>query len=111
VCEQYPDYPTLLTAIHMRPGMFLGNQTISGLGHFLLGIRFAEDFHDLPVENRIGGFDFMEFEKWVEERHNPHRLSHNSFLLAADQSLSEAEGFELWFDWYDAYMKSRLAKR
>ena len=101
--ERYPDIPTLLAAVRTRPGMFLGHQTISGLNLLLSGIRFAEDFHGLTEANRIGGFDFDEFERWVESRHNPRRLSHNSFGLAAHLAGSEAAGFDLWFVWRDEF--------
>ena len=102
--DRYPDMPTLLAAIRARPGMFLGEQTVCGLHLLLGGINFAEDFHDLPAAGRIGGFDAAGFERWVEARHNPRRLSLNSFGLAARQAGSEAAGFDLWFGWYDAFI-------
>lgn len=101
--DRYPDMPTLLAAIRTRPGMFLGHQTIRGLHLLLCGIAFAEDFHGMPEADRIGGFDAAGFERWVESRHNPQRLSLNSFGLAAQLAGSEVAGFDLWFGWYDAF--------
>ncbi|OWK45762.1 hypothetical protein FRUB_02093 [Fimbriiglobus ruber] len=72
--------------------------------HLLLcGIAFAEDFHQLPEGKRIGGFDREGFEQWAEGRHNPRRLSLNSFGLAAHLAKSEDAGFDLWFRWYDEF--------
>jgi hypothetical protein len=103
VRDRYPDLPTLLAAIRARPGMFLGHTTICGLYLFLSGVGFAEDFHDLPAAARIGGFDAEGFERWVEQRYNPRRLSLNSFSLAAHLAGSEAAGFDQWFAWYDEF--------
>jgi hypothetical protein len=101
--ELYPDLPALLRAIRLRPGMFLGHKTIYGLHMLLCGIWFAEDFHELPTETRMRGFDSAGFERWVESRHNPGRLSHNSFSLAAHLAGADDAGFDLWFRWYDAF--------
>ena len=46
--------------------MFLGSPTISGMHLLLSGISFAEDYHGLAAEARIGGFDNEGFERWVE---------------------------------------------
>ena len=83
--------------------MFLGHPTVRGLHLFLCGVGFAEDFHDLPAEARIGGFDAKGFERWVELRYNPHRLSLNSFGLAAHLAGSDAAGLDQWFAWYDGF--------
>jgi hypothetical protein len=101
--DEYPDVLTLLSAIRARPGMFLGDNTIRGLDLFLGGVRFAEHWHDLPEETRLRGFDFEEFERWVESSYNPGRLSLRSFSLAAHLAGSDAAGFDLWFDWYDEF--------
>lgn len=104
--DRYPDMPTLLAAIRKRPGMFLGQQTIRGLHLFLCGIWFAEDFHTVPVDERIAGFDYAAFERWVDSRYNPQRLSTNSFTLAEKLAGSGAAGFDTWFAWYDEFVAS-----
>ena len=78
-----------------------------GIGRLLSGIGFAEDFHGLPAQACIGGFDSAGFEQWVELRYNPHRLSLNSYSLAAHLAGAEDSGFELWFRWYDEFACSR----
>jgi hypothetical protein len=103
VRDRYPDLPALLAAIRARPGMFLGRTTVRGLHLFLCGVGFAEDFHDLPAAARIGGFDADGFERWVEQRYNPRRLSLNSFVLAEHLAGSEVAGFDQWFAWYDEF--------
>ena len=105
--DRYPGMPTLLTAIRARPGMFLGHKSAHGLHLFLSGIPFAEDFHGLPSDARIGAFDREGFERWVESRYNPRRRSHNSFSLAAQPAGAEGAGFDLWFGWYDKFAAIR----
>lgn len=106
--ERYPDLPTLLSAIRLRPGMFLGHKTICGLHLLLSGFWFAEDLHELPEASRIGGFDREGFERWVEARYNPRRLSLNSYSLAAHLAGAEEAGFDLWFRWYDEFTGNGL---
>jgi hypothetical protein len=106
----YADLPTLFAAIRLRPGMFLGRKTIRGLHLFLSGIRFAEDFHGLPAEARISGFDSAGFERWVESKYNACRLSLNSCALAAHLAGADDFGFDLWFRWYDEFACVRPAE-
>ena len=101
--HRYPDMPTLLADIRARPDLFLGGRTIAGLNVLVGGIGLAEDFHQIPQADRFGGFDFPAFERWVETRYNPHRLTLNSCSLAARLAGSEPAGFDLWFRWYDEF--------
>lgn len=101
--DRYPDLPTLLAAIRKRPGMFLGHQTVCGLHLLLQGFFLAEDFHDVPSDARLGGFDFEAFEKWIEARFNPQHLSVRSYWLAERLAGDEETGFDLWFRWYDEF--------
>ncbi len=105
--EMYPNLPALFSAIRLRPALFLGHKTINGLHLLLSGIGFAEDFHGLPAEACIGGFDSAGFEQWVEFKYNPRRLSLNSLSLAAHLAGAEDSGFDLWFRWYDEFTCSR----
>jgi hypothetical protein len=106
--ERYPDMPSLLAAIRHRPEMFLGESSLSRLDLLLAGIGFAVDFHEIPISDRMGGFDFAEFEKWIEEKYNPSRLSLRSFGLAAREARSDSVGLELWYEWYDEFNRSNL---
>jgi hypothetical protein len=95
--------PSLLEAIRRRPGMFLGEATITGLGLFVWGVRYAENFHGVPETSRIGGFDFDAFEEWVAARYNPRHHSMDTYYLAFHLAGSERAGFDLWFRWYDEF--------
>jgi len=101
--DHYPDLPSLLADLRERPGMWLGKKTAYGLEMLVRGIEFAEEFHNVPAEARVGGFDFAEFEAWVERAYNPDRLTLRSFGMAVHAAGSEADGFDLWFRWYDEY--------
>jgi len=101
--DRYPDLPSLLEAIRKRPGMFLGHKTVYGLSVFLAGLAFAENYHNMPASDRLGGFDMEQFERWVEMKFNPSRLSLNSLSLAEHLAGSDESGFDLWFSWYDEF--------
>jgi len=83
----------------------MARKSIDALRYQLMGIHFAEDFHEVPVMSRFGGFDFDAFEAWVEEKFNPKRLSVRSFGLAVIVAGSDGDGFDLWFRWYDEFLE------
>src|SRR5436190_20046044 len=92
--ERYPDYSALFEAIRNRPGTFLAKQSIYGLDIFLHGIWFAENLHEIDESERLGGFDFEQFEKWVELQYNVRHLAHNSLSLAAELAGDNEAGFD-----------------
>jgi hypothetical protein len=85
--------------------MYLGTKSIYALDHQLMGIRFAECFHDVPEDKRFGGFDLDTFETWVDQTLNTERLSVRSMYLARHIAGSDADGFDLWFEWYDRFRR------
>lgn len=105
--EQIPDVPAFLADLRRRSGVWIGKKSIERLDMMLGGIAFAEDWHAIPTNARFGGFDFNAFEEWVEQSYNPRKLSVRSFSLASIHAGSDAEGFDLWFRWYDEFLKSK----
>jgi hypothetical protein len=87
----------------------MGQRSIDALWNQLLGIYFAEDFHNIPEESRFGGFDLISFEAWVDRSFNADRLSVRSFGLSKLIAGSDAKGFDLWFEWYDRYRSEHPA--
>lgn len=102
--ERYPDMPSLLAAVRVQPGLFLGRATITGLHHMMNGIGYAEELHAVPPESRYSGFDIDEFDRWVEVRHNLDMGTNRSYSVAAELAGSDSAGFDLWFDWYSEYV-------
>jgi hypothetical protein len=100
-----PDVPAFLADLRRRPGVWIGQKSIERLNIMLAGVELAEDWHAIPDNARFGGFDFKAFEAWVEQTYNPGRLSVRSFGLAAILAGSDADGFDLWFGWYDEFLK------
>jgi hypothetical protein len=105
----FPTLPALLADIRRRPGVHLGETSILALEHQFLGIQFAEDFHQIPLESRLGGFDLGAFERWVDQTLNTQRLSARSSYLARHIAGSDAAGFDLWFEWYDLFCNEHAA--
>ncbi len=99
------DYPTLIEQIRKRPQMFHGGETRSAslLETFLSGITYGEYFHSIPEDEKMSGFPWRDYEKWVKMNFNKRRLSLNSFSLASYTSNDEKEAFDLWFNWYDEF--------
>ena len=101
VREHFPDMPALLAEVRRRPGMWMGRKSIWALSDMLAGISYAENFHEVPAEKRIGGFDSDAFEKWVDLTYQSG--SCGSFRTAERIAGSDEAGFELWFKWYDEF--------
>jgi len=99
------DYPSLLEEIRKRPQMWHNGETRSALllKTFISGFQYSQNFHKVESGNLLGGFNWGDFEKWVEVKFNPKRKSYDSFTWAIYLSDSEAEAFDLWFSWYDLY--------
>jgi hypothetical protein len=108
--EQVLDVPALLADLRRRPGVWIGQKSIERLNMMLAGVEFAEDWHAIPADARFGGFDFKAFEAWVEQTYNPRKLSVRSFGLSAILAGSDAEGFDLWFRWYDEFLKTNSGR-
>ena len=91
--------------IRKRPMMFLGGEarSVSLLAAFLAGIDVAEGFYRVKTGPRFSGFDWKSFEKAVDQKYNPQRLSINSFGLAKRIKGDEIEAFDLWFAWYEEF--------
>jgi hypothetical protein len=105
--QQIKDWPTYFEQIRRRPGMWLGQASLTALDNQIGGIELAERIHDVPRNMRLGGFPWSDFEKWADERFNPNRLSIRSFSMALRITNSESEAFELWFQWYDQFNKEQ----
>jgi len=102
---KFTDTPTLLEQIRNRPQMWHGGNERSALllSTFLSAFSIAEAFYKIDDANIISGFNWEEFETWVEQKYNPKRLTYSSFSLASHLSSNEPEAFDLWYCWYDKY--------
>lgn len=109
---RFKDYPTLLEEIRKRPQMYHGGDERSALllSIFLGGFDVAELFHNIPETERLGGFDWDSYEKWIRESFNPERLSLNSFSLASHITSTQQEAFDLWYSWYDDFGRITSSK-
>jgi hypothetical protein len=103
--QSIPDFPSLVAEIRRRPGMYCRKHSIRALAGLLSGIELAEDFHEIGRGSRLGtaSFDRGRFERWIEQRRNPTRLTANSVTLAEIVAGSDEAGFNLWLQWYDDF--------
>jgi hypothetical protein len=105
--NQITDWPSFFDQVRLRPGMWLGEPSLTALQHLINGFEFAAYLYDVPDDRRLRGFAFSEFEAWAEQQFNPNRLSLNSYSLARRSSESEEEAFFKWFGWYDRFRSER----
>lgn len=105
----FREFPELLAELRARPGMYLGGKSVRNLNHLLSGFDLAEMAHEIPPGDRLGGFDWEGFERWVQSRSSPNKLNANSFYLAAHGTGSDEAGFDRWFEWYDAFRREQPA--
>ena len=105
--SQITDWPSFFEQIRRRPAMWLDEPSLLALKNLIRGIELAEFLYGVPEGRLLGGFSFLEFERWVEEQFNPDRLMHDSFTLARLSSASEEEAFHKWLGWYDRFRAER----
>ena len=105
--SQITDWPSFFEQVRRRPGMWLDEPSLLALHNLIRGIALPELLYDVPEDRVMGGFPFLEFERWVEGHFNPEQLSLNSFSLARRSSGSEEEAFHKWFGWYDRFGAER----
>ena len=60
--------------------MWLGQKSLARFQSFIHGLILAEDIYQIPSAQKLQGFDWGEFEEWVEEKYNPEKLTVRSFL-------------------------------
>ncbi|HLF96169.1 MAG TPA: hypothetical protein VI457_03415 [Methylococcaceae bacterium] len=97
-------WPVLLGHIRKRPELWLNKRSPISLGTFYWGIKFSEKIYKVPEIEWLSGFDFEAFERWVEYKYNPRKLTFNSMHLAVHLCESEETAFNKWFEWYDLFM-------
>jgi hypothetical protein len=101
--SQIADWPSFFEQIRRRPGMWLGEPSVTALQNFIKGIELGEYLYNVPRDRVLSGFSFEDFEGWAERKFNPDRLALNSFSLARRSSDSEEEAFYKWLGGYDRY--------
>ena len=97
--------PAFFEEIRKRPAMWFGKKSLVRFRAAMDGFIFAEDIYKIPEEKKLSGFDWLDFEKWVEEKYNHERLTVRSFYFAEQMASSDHEALDKWFEIYDLYMK------
>lgn len=79
----------------------MGSKSIRSLHNYIDGVVFAGYLYD--VKNKMDDFNWEEFEQWVQKE----TATLGRSFLAAEMKTSDELAFDLWFDWYDQYNKSK----
>ena len=98
----FRDWQDFFDHVRNRPGLYIGRKSLELLGAYLNGFGTAEQLHDIPPGQRMFGFDFEGFERFIGEKIEVN--SFGSMFLARRDTSSEEEAWDLWFKWYDEFL-------
>ena len=98
-----------LDLVRLRPGMYLGTNSVSKLFTFISGFRFALSYESPKLQSE-GHLPFMYFNAYVAERYNcSGSMGWANILLEACNG-SEEEGLKLFFELLDEFRALRIEK-
>jgi hypothetical protein len=88
----------VMNKLRKRPGMYIGEPSLTKLAAFLLGYDCA--FFDLKGEPADPFF--VSFQEWIEQRLKIKYQGWDKAILS--ECGSEAEGFDRFWELYDEYV-------
>lgn len=100
------EFCNLLRAIQQKPGLYLGQPSISGLYMFLQGYSFAR--RELNVSPSLAEKQFREFQPWLQQRLNLHTSQAWADLIL-QAHLDERTAFNRFFDLWDEFLQHQSA--
>jgi hypothetical protein len=93
---------SVLDRIRKRPGMYLGESSLTALYHFLMGYRFALDNHGIPRSNDPTALP-DDFHDWVAYRLHFKESTSGWRNMILGRTGSEKEGLDRFFTLLDEY--------
>jgi hypothetical protein len=87
----------VLKKLRARPGMYIGEPSLTKLAAFLRGYDYAQfEFHAASADPF-----FLSFQSWIEQRLRTGYMGWDTAILG--QCQSEAEAFERFWQLFDEY--------
>ncbi len=95
--------------IRERPGLYLGEASISKLRAYLEGYQAALRDCDIPKTEQEE--EFYQFHEWVRQYYNFSESTSgwNNMILA--RSSDEAQALEIFFDLFDQFLEQQKQKK
>jgi len=101
------DYYELLQQIQKKPGLYIGNSSISSLYMFLTGYQFARRQLNIPLSAQER--EFREFQPWLQEKFGT-TTSQSWSQLILFHALDERDAFERFFALLQEFLRCKLAE-
>lgn len=98
-----------LDIVRMRPGMYIGANSVSKLFTFISGFRFALPYGSPKLQSE-GHLPFSYFNEYVAARYNCSGPMGWANILLKVCSDSEEEGLKLFFELLDEFRALRIEK-
>jgi hypothetical protein len=89
----------LLDLIRERPAMYLGSRTITGLGHFLGGFKYAEQIHGIEAVSQLPN----DFHEWVAYRLHYYESTKGWSRMILEQTVDESAALDRFYELLDEY--------
>lgn len=94
-------YHDLLQQIQKKPGLYIGNPSISNLYMFLNGYQFARRQLNIPVS--VEEKELQHFQAWLQEKFAL-KTSQSWSQIILFHSIDEREAFERFFDLFAEFL-------
>ncbi|MCE7984676.1 MAG: hypothetical protein DYG89_26185 [Caldilinea sp. CFX5] len=88
-------YDELLQQIKKKPGLYIGNASISNLYMFLTGYQFAHRQLNIPISTEER--EFQHFQPWLQEKFGL-KTSQSWSQIILFYSTDERDAFERFFN-------------
>jgi len=98
------EFYNLLREIERKPGLYIGQPSISGLYMFLQGYGFAR--RQLNVPPSIEEQQFREFQPWLQQRFNLQTSQAWSQMILLTE-LNEQSAFNRFFDLWKEFSQQQ----
>ena len=98
-----------LDLVRMRPGMYIGADSVSKLFIFISGFRFALSYHSPKLQSE-GHLPFSYFNRYVAVRYNCSGSMGWANILLKVCNDSEEDGLKLFFEVLDEFRALRIEK-
>ncbi|MFZ4663030.1 MAG: hypothetical protein ACOYNY_38855 [Caldilineaceae bacterium] len=89
------NYDELLQQIKKKPGLYIGNASISNLYMFLTGYQFARRQLNIPISTEEQEFQY--FQPWLQEKFDV-KTSQSWSQIILFYSADERDAFERFFN-------------
>ncbi|MCX6044776.1 MAG: hypothetical protein NT075_06650 [Chloroflexi bacterium] len=101
------DYYDLLQQIQKKPGLYIGNASISSLYMFLIGYNSARRQLSIPLSDQER--EFQEFQPWLQEKFSI-KTSQAWSKIILFYAVDERDAFERFFVLFHEFLHSKRAQ-